>query len=169
MSHYNNKFSLKEENLENMSIIWKPLPPFMYLDSLLISWGLLSGKHSNNGYILSTKWGRIHQIIAMLVNWCIFFKCIFFIIIPDDSDLIWFIGDINAIFMQMSPRIFFLLFYVVCSLKPALITTYYYLINFSDYFVWLELTEMIKGMAFHCNYLVILKKTVYHIKINPFY
>jgi hypothetical protein len=119
------------------------------LDSLLISWGLLSGNYENQN-IISTKLFSFHQLFVMLFLWLNLIKYIIGLCLDDNSDYLYFIGDVTVVFIPMMKRIFIQIFYIFCTLKASIIATYYcYYYYFSKgekKFSWLHISQLTKGL-----------------------
>jgi hypothetical protein len=126
----------------------KPKPPEIHLDSILISWGLLSGKYENHN-IISTKPKAFHQIFVMLFLWLNLIKYIIGSYLDDNSDYLYIIGDATVFFKPMMKRIFIQTFYLFVTLKASLAVTYYcychYFNNEKKQFSWLYVLQLTKG------------------------
>jgi hypothetical protein len=126
----------------------KPKPPEIHLDSILISWGLLSGKYDNQN-IISTKPKAFHQIFVMLFLWLNLIKYIIGSYLDDNSDYLYIIGDATVFFKPMMKRIFIQTFYLFVTLKASITATYYcyyhYYKNEKKQFSWLYVLQLTKG------------------------
>jgi hypothetical protein len=88
-------------------------PPNIEIDSLLISWGLISGHYENDDNIQTRQWSRFHQLFTIAFLWYILIRFIVSIFLDENSVLIAYIGDISIVFNQMMPRIFLQCIYFV--------------------------------------------------------
>lgn len=58
-------FILNSKSASLSSSSTRPNPPIVELDSVLKSWGLISGQYMNDGSIRSTKLGKFNQIFIL--------------------------------------------------------------------------------------------------------
>lgn len=123
----------------------KPRPPEIQLDSVLKSWGLLSGEYMNDGSIRSTKFAKFNQLFIIFFFTYYLMKFLLAMFIEDDSILLIYIGDLTIIFMDMSPRIFFNTFYSIVSLKSLLVSINYLVNEKTGRLSWLRITQLTKG------------------------
>ncbi len=139
-------FNPNSASLSSKSI--KPKPPEIHLDSLLIAWGLLSGNYDNQN-IISTKLKALHQLFVVLFLWLNLIKLIIGSFLDDNSDYLYIMGDFSVVFIPMMKRIFIQIFYIFCTLKASIITTYFcYYHHFADEnkkFSWLNVLQLTKG------------------------
>jgi hypothetical protein len=129
----------------------KPRPPIMRIDSLLISWGLLSGEYMNDGSVKFSKFAKFNQIfnISFLVYYTL--KIIITELLEDNSIYLIYIGDIAVMFMDVCPRIYFHLLFISLSIKSLLISIYFYVNQNNGKLCWLETTQLTKGLMHKKN------------------
>jgi len=104
---------------------WKPRPPEVELDTLLISWGLLSGKYRKDGTIESTKWAKFNQIFGILFLIHYGIKLIIAIMLNDNSVWIYYLGNCSVVLMTMFPRIYFEALMLSITIKSILVLFFY--------------------------------------------
>jgi hypothetical protein len=61
------------------------VPPLIEVDSLLISWGLLSGHYQNDGTIQTTKWSRFHHLFAIVFLWFMLIRSVLSFFLDENS------------------------------------------------------------------------------------
>jgi len=134
-------------NPESASLLLssKPRPQTVRLDSLFKSWGLLPGQYMNDGSIISTKFGKIHQIFTILVLGYHVIKLFITTLFDKDSIYLIYIGDMAIIFMDMCPRIYFHALWMSMLLNSFLMAICYYVNRNTDNFCWLRTTQLTKG------------------------
>ncbi len=71
------------------------IPPLIEVDSLLMSWGLLSGHYQNDGTIQTTKWSRFHQLFTKVFLWFMLIRSVLYIFVDENSIWIQYIGDLS--------------------------------------------------------------------------
>lgn len=142
----------------SLSSSLKPSPPKVRLDSVLVSFGLLSGEYENDGSIKDTKYGKYNQIFIISYLGYYTLKIFLSMIIADNSVLLIYIGDPALIWMKMCRRIYFHAFYIALTLKAFLVLLYYYFNRNSGKLCWLRITQLSKGL-----------KIIYSIIFNNFF
>jgi hypothetical protein len=75
-------------------------PPNIEIDSLLISWGLLSGRYENDGNIHSRKWSQFHQLFTIAFLWFTLIRFTVSIFLDENSIWIHYIGDVSLVFIK---------------------------------------------------------------------
>jgi hypothetical protein len=122
------------------------IPPLIEVDSLLISWGLLSGHYQNDGTIQTTKWSRFHQLFTKVFVWFMLIRSVLSIFLDEKSIWIQYIGDLSITFEDMMPRIFFQVLILNANIKPAIMSIYFYMKEESDKLSWLKIMQLCKGL-----------------------
>ncbi len=146
------KYLLNFKSASLRSTSTKPKPPEIQSDSLLISWGLLSGKYNNTSTqnIISTKLSSFHQLFVVIFFWLNLIKFMSGLYIDDSSDCLYLMGDVSVVFQPTMKRIFIQIFYITSTLKASIITTYFsYYHNFKqgmNKFSWLHVLQLTKGL-----------------------
>jgi len=120
-------------------------PPLIEVDSLLMSWGLLSGHYQNDGTIQTTKWSRFHQLFTIVFMWFMLIRSALSIFLDENSIWIQYIGDVSIAFNVMMPRIFFQVVILSGNIKPIIMATYFYMKEESDKLSWLKIMQLCKG------------------------
>ncbi len=142
------KYLFNPKRASLLSTSTKPRPPEIYSDSLLISWGLLSGKLKNQN-IISTKLSASYQIFVMIFVWLNLIKFIIGLSLDENSNYLYIMGDFSVAFIPMMKRIFIQIFYLFCSLKASIITTYFcyyhYFVSGKKKFSWLNVLQLTEG------------------------
>jgi hypothetical protein len=130
--------------------------PKVKLDSLLRSWGLLSGEYRTDGTIETTRKAKLHQIFAIifLIYYCLSLTAA--MILSDDSIYIYYIGDVSALYMQNSPRIYTQMLFFLATVKSLCMALCYYYNQKSGQLCWLGIPESIRGKA-----IIILSKNLF--------
>jgi hypothetical protein len=125
----------------------KPRPPIIKIDSLPISWGLLSGEYMNDGSVKFSKFAKFNQIynISFLVYYIL--KIIITELLEDNSIYRRHSGDL----MDVCPRIYFHLLFISLSIKSLLISIYFYVNQNNGKLCWLETTQLTKGLMHKKN------------------
>jgi hypothetical protein len=122
------------------------IPPLIEVDSLLISWGLLSGHYQNDGTIHTTKWSRFHQLFTIVFMWVMLIRSVLCIFLDENSIWIQYIGDFSITLNDMMPRIFFQVVILNSSIKSAIMAIYFYMKEESDKLSWLKIMQLCKGL-----------------------
>jgi hypothetical protein len=122
------------------------LPPHIEVDSLLISWGLLSGHYKNDDTIQTTKWSRFHQLFTVVFLWLMLIRSVLSIFLDENSIWIQYIGDFSIAFNDMMPRIFYQVVVLSGTIKPAIMAIYFYMKEESDKLSWLKIMQLCKGL-----------------------
>jgi len=78
------------------------IPPLIEIDSLLMSWGLLSGHYQNDGTIQTTKWSRFHQLFTIVFLWFMLIRSVLPIFLDENGIWIQYIGDISITLIYAS-------------------------------------------------------------------
>lgn len=129
----------------SLSLDSKPLPPIVELDSLLMSWGLLSGEYTNDGTIKSKTVGRINQLFILLFLFYYSMKFFIAMFIDDNSIILIYMGDWSLNFVHMIPRVFILSFWLSITLKSLTTTIYYYVNRNTGQLNWFRISQLTKG------------------------
>jgi hypothetical protein len=124
----------------------KPKPPIVRIDSLLISWGLLSGDYMNDGSVKFSKLAILNQIFNILHLVYFLTKVIVTDLMADNSIYLIYIGDVAVIFMDVCPRIYFHSLWISISIKMLLISIYFFVNQKNGKLCWLETTQLTKGL-----------------------
>ena len=122
------------------------IPPLIEVDSLLISWGLLSGHYQNDGTIQTTKWSRFHQLFTIVFLWFMLIRSVLTIFVDENSIWIQYVGDFSIVLNDMMPRIFFQVVILNSSIKSAIVAIYFYMKGESDKLSWLKIMQLCKGL-----------------------
>ena len=122
------------------------IPPLIEVDSLLKSWGLLSGHYQNDGTIQTTKWSRFHQLFKIAFLWYILILFTVSIFLDENNVWIDYIGDVSIVFNQMMRRIFLRVLIAIMAVRPTLMATYLYMIEGFDKLCWLKPMQLCKGL-----------------------
>jgi hypothetical protein len=120
-------------------------PPNIEIDSLLMSWGLLSGHYQNDGTIQTTKWSRFHQLFTIVFLWFMLISSVLYIFLDENSIWILYIGDLSITLKDMMPRIFYQVLILISNIKPAILAIYFYMKEESDKLSWLKIMQLCKG------------------------
>ncbi len=149
------KYLIKPKSFSLSSTSSKPSPPKVRLDSLLVSFGLLSGEYENDDSIKDTKYGKYNQIFIILYLGYYTLKIFLSMIIVDNSVSQIYIGDPALIWMKMCRRMYFHAFYIALTLKAFLVLLYYYFNRNSGKLCWLRIIQLSKGLkiiySIECN------------------
>jgi hypothetical protein len=130
----------------SLSSASKPRPPLVKIDSLLISWGLLSGEYMNDGSVKFSKLAKFNQIFNFLFVVYFMTKSIVTDLMADNSIYLIYIGDVAVIFMDVCPRIYFHSQWISISIKALLISIYFYVNQNNGKLCWLQTTQLTKGL-----------------------
>ncbi len=124
----------------------KPKPPLVRIDSLFISWGLLSGEYMNDGSVKFSKLAKFNQIFNFLFVVYFMTKSIVTDLMANNSIYLIYIGDAAVIFMDVCPRIYFHLQWISISIKALLTSINFYVNQNNDKLCWLQTTQLTKGL-----------------------
>jgi hypothetical protein len=124
----------------------KPRPPMIRIDSLLKSWGLMSGEYMNDESVKFSKLAKFNQIFNILFLVYYIVKLIVTDLMTDNSIYLIYIGDVAVIFMDVCPRIYFHLVWISISIQSLLMTIYFFLNQNNGKLCWLETTQLTKGL-----------------------
>ncbi len=124
----------------------KPRPPLVRIDSLLISWGLLSGEYMNDGSIKFSKLAKLNQMFNILYLVYYTTKLIVTDLMADNSIYLIYIGDVAVIFMDVCPTIYFHLQWMSISIKTLLISIYFYFNQNNGKLCCLQASQLTKGL-----------------------
>jgi hypothetical protein len=129
----------------SLQISSKPRPPIIRIDSLLKSWGLMSGEYMNDKSVKFSKLAKFNQIFNILFLVYNIVKFIITDLMADNSIYLIYIGDVAVIFMDTCPRIYFHLQWISISIQSLLISIYFFLNQNNGKLCWLETTQLTKG------------------------
>jgi hypothetical protein len=121
------------------------VPPFIKVDSSLMSWGLLSGHYQFDGTIQTTKWSRFHQLFTIVFLLFMLIRSVLSIFLDENSIWIQYIGDVSITFKDMIPRIFYQVLILNATIKPTIMAIYFYMKEESDKLSWLKIMQLCKG------------------------
>ncbi len=124
----------------------KQRPPLVRIDTLLISWGLLSGEYMNDGSVKFSKLAKFNQIFNFLFVVYFMTKSIVTDLMANNSIYLIYIGDAAVIFMDVCPRIYFHLQWISISIKALLTSINFYVNQNNDKLCWLQTTQLTKGL-----------------------
>jgi len=123
-----------------------PRPPIIRIDSLLKSWGLMSGEYMNDKSVKFSKLAKFNQIFNILFLVYNIVKFIITDLMADNSIYLIYIGDVAVIFMDVCLTIYFHLQWISISIKILLISIYFYFNQNNGKLCCLQASQLAKGL-----------------------
>ncbi len=142
------KYVLSPKSSSHSSKSWKNNAPDVQLDSLLQTWGLLTGKYRDDGAIETTNYGKLIQKFFIFYSIIYLIDTIIAMILKDESVWIYYLGDPSVIVMKLCPRIYFQMIIIAVSMKTILILWYFYYNQSNGKLIWLEIPKLIIGIFY---------------------
>ena len=117
--------------------------PKTSVDRLLIIFGMFPGIYQNSGIIKSVSSAVIYQRSSLIISLLFGIKCFTLMITSEDSQWHYIMGDVAK---GMGPRKFFLIFWLLISLKTtAVMVLFYAFRNDRKALSWLMVQQLAKG------------------------
>ena len=119
---------------------------YQRIDTLLKSWGVISGHYRPDGTIQKTTKGRRYQTFVISYQFLYAIKFIISMFIRDDSIWVYYTADFCAMYSLWIPRRIYVFVLLLVSLKSLIIQIHYRMFeNENRNIKWLGIHYLIEG------------------------